>query len=43
MKLQKFGKVSGGELLSKRKFFDSSIETKSNKREKRKGAAFNFI
>ena len=43
MKLQKFGKVSSGELLAKRRFYDNSIEVSSNKREKKKHAAFNFV
>lgn len=35
--------IGANEFLQKRKFYDTTIETKSNKREKKKSGAFNFI
>ena len=43
LKLKKFGQASTSELLAKRKFYDADLESKSNKRERRKTGAFNFV
>jgi len=43
LNLKKFGQATSNELLQKRKFFDSSIEIKLNKRERKKTGAFNFV
>lgn len=45
LKLKKFGEVqaASSDLLTKRKFFDPTIDNKLNKRDRRKTGAFNFV
>jgi hypothetical protein len=45
LKLKKFGETHAfsNDILAKRKFFDSSLDSKLNKRDRRKTGAFNFI
>lgn len=42
-KFNRFNKTQQNELLHKRKFYDSSIETNNSKREKKRTGAFNFV
>ena len=43
LKLKRFGESQSTGLLAKRQFFDPTIDSKLNKRERRKTGAFNFV
>eukprot|EP00347_Sterkiella_histriomuscorum_P009929 403339332 len=43
LNMKKYGQATSSDILSKRKFFDSSLDVQYNKRDKKKNGAFNFV